>query len=165
MAKVKVSDVLSSISNSYSLAKTTCETLLEVRDAKKDNAYTKEISNLLHEIVNMNQQAIELSKLYAEADKSSHSLQRKLDELMDKRNEIAKYELTEVAPGVLVLSNEVAVKGNKIIRYICPDCAANDKVQALYPRCHGHRKYFECHGCNSEIEISPHKSSYFFQES
>lgn len=156
----KVSDILSSISGSYSLAKTTCETLLEARDAKKDNEHTKEIKALLSEILNMNQQAIELSNLYAESDKSRHSLQRKLDELMDKRNEIAKYELTEVAPGVLVLSNEVIVKGNKTIRYICPDCAEDNKVKTLYLRGQGHRKYFECHGCNSEIEISPHKSTW-----
>ncbi|EAM2891529.1 hypothetical protein V3J33_003501 [Salmonella enterica] len=160
----KVSDILSSISGSYSFAKTTCETLLEARDAKKDNEHTKEIKALLSEILNMNQQAIELSNLYAESDKSRHSLQRKLDELMDKRNEIAKYELTEVAPGVLVLGNEVIVKGNKTIRYICPDCAEDNKVKTLYFMEQGHRKYFECHGCNSEIEISPHKSTWIFPD-
>ncbi|EDJ6478089.1 hypothetical protein GDQ58_06940 [Salmonella enterica subsp. diarizonae] len=159
----KASDFLSSISSSYSLVKTTCETMLDLRDTQKDNEHAKEINILLREVFNMNQQAIELSNLYAESEKCCSSLQRKLDDLMNKRNELAKYQLIEVAAGVFVLGNEVTIKGNQTIRYICPDCAENDKVQSLYRRTQGHREYFECHGCNSEIEIAPHRSMYVFQ--
>jgi hypothetical protein len=82
-------------------------------------------------------------------------LEREVNLLKDWEADKKRYELTEIAPGIVALSIKEAMRGSEPFHRICADCAANGRKCYLQQHIRGpYYDEFRCRGCGAELGIN-----------
>ena len=119
----------------------------------------------IHDVATRDRAIIELQKeiLAAQGAQSAliqreGDLEKEVARLKDWEADKKRYELTEIASGVVALSIKEAMRNGEPFHRICADCAANGKKFYLQRHVHGpHYDQFKCTGCGFEIGIDKDK--------
>jgi hypothetical protein len=85
-------------------------------------------------------------------------LEKEVTRLKDWEADKARYQLAEIAPGLVALSIKEAMRNGEPFHRICADCAANGKKFYLQRHLSGPSlDRYKCRGCGEEIDV--HKGS------
>lgn len=118
----------------------------------KDIAVREKVEELLNTIIPLQSFVISLQATNSSLIKEKETLEQKLREIEDWRQEASSYELTEIASGVYVYMKKKAVDSSEPVHYLCANCY-NDRKKSILQRTrqsHGGMHYI-CHFCSSEI--------------
>lgn len=131
---------LGAIKTAFDIAKG----LKDISDAATRNAATIE----LQEKILAAQQA--QSALVEKVD----NLEKEVARLKDWEADKKRYQLAEIAPGIVALSLKETMRNGEPFHRICADCAANGRKFYLQQHIRGSNfDQYKCSGCGFEIGI------------
>lgn len=82
-------------------------------------------------------------------------LEEEVTRLKDFSAEMDRYELTEIAPGIMALSIKETMRNGEPFHRICANCAANGKKFFLQQHISGpYFDQYKCRGCGEQIDIN-----------
>lgn len=107
---------------------------------------------------------IELQEKILSAQQTQSALVEKVEKVGDLEKEVGclkdweadkkRYQLTELAPGLVALSIKEAMRNGEPFHRICANCCANGKKSYLQQHIHGpHYDHYKCHGCGEELGV------------
>jgi hypothetical protein len=82
-------------------------------------------------------------------------LEAEVTRLKDWEADRKRYQLAELAPGIVALAIKEAMRNGEPFHHLCADCAANGRKFYLQPAGQGEfYETYKCNGCGAVLEIN-----------
>jgi hypothetical protein len=82
-------------------------------------------------------------------------LEKEVTRLKDWEADKKRYELAEIAPGIVVLAIRETMRNGEPFHRICADCAANGRKSYLQSTAQGELyDVYRCNGCGAVLEVN-----------
>ena len=115
----------------------------------------------IHDIAARDRAVIELQKEILTAQEAQWALVKRVGDLETEVTRLknwdadkARYQLSEIAPGIVALAIKDAMRNGEPFHRICANCAANGKKSYLQQHVHGVRlDEFRCNECKEVFRI------------
>jgi hypothetical protein len=137
-----IAAALSAIENAKKLAK-------NIIDLSRAAGRQEMLVDFNEQILDAQRALFQVRAEYEELAKVKGELERKLLEKKNWKRQAARYELKELAPGILVYAVKPGMEAGEPFHYICPHCMQKQKRSILSLPGPGRGKYV-CHQCKFE---------------
>ncbi len=111
-------------------------------------------AELVDRIVDLQAKLLAAQAQMEELDRARQEAQHKLVEKEEWEREKQRYELRELAPGILVRAPKEPKPPGEPDHYLCPHCFDENRKSLLQRPSTGHTNY-KCHRCSLEIRPTP----------
>ncbi len=122
----------------------------------KDDAVREKLAEILNTIVPLYAQVIALYESNLSLIQKADSLETKLREIEDWRNETKDYEPNEIRPGVIVYSKKAASQHPGPVLHLCANCLHVHRKQSIIQLktedSHGNQQFY-CPNCEFQYVL------------
>jgi hypothetical protein len=117
-----------------------------------------------------NAAVVELTEKILAAEEAQSALMHQIRELeeevmhlKDWESDKKRYQLAELAPGIVVLAIKDEMRNGEPFHRLCADCAANGKKAYLQPTAQGEfYDTYKCNACGAVLEVTKGPSPQWF---
>ncbi|MEH2479094.1 hypothetical protein V1282_002451 [Nitrobacteraceae bacterium AZCC 2146] len=106
-------------------------------------------------VIELQEKILSAQQAQASLVETIGNLEKEVARLKDWEADKARYQLSELAPGLLALSVKEAMRSGEPFHRICADCAANGKKFYLQQHISGpYYDEFKCGGCGTQLPVN-----------